>query len=352
MKTSHNRLQMVGAIAAALGLAGNVSALEMNIYGLGHLSVDSNNDGSNTVLAVASNASRLGFSGNHTVSDNLRIIFQYESGVDLTGSSGNDGNGGGPRDGQLFTNARDSWLGLEGSWGKVLAGRQGGLNQWLYDYNLFADQIGDLGNIWGGTGLPDRVSSTLSYTTPTFSNMNIMIGYAPETAATLDDEVSLAKFGYGAGKLKIGAGYASVGKGANPNHTAWAIIASYDFGGWNVGGGYQSESDIGGSSGNDRSSYTLGAAFNVGPGTLKAQYTLSDSNQPDADANQIAVGYDYAYDKATTLYVAYAATSNDANANFTANNYGHGKAVTVANGNDPSSISVGVVYKFDVGLIK
>ncbi|HEB78622.1 MAG TPA: porin [Methylothermaceae bacterium] len=352
MKTLHNLLQIAGAVAATLSLAGNVSALELDIYGVGHLSVDNNNDGSDTVLVVASNSSRLGFAGNHRIGDKLRVVFQFESGVDLTGNSGNDGNGGGPRDGQLFTRARDSWLGLEGNWGKVLAGRQAGLNQWLYDYNLFADQIGDLGNIWGGTGLPGRVDSALSYTTPTFSNMNVLFGYSPETTANADDEVTLAKLNYGAGKLKVGAGYASVGQGANPDHTAWAVTASYDFGNWNLGGGYQSESDIGGTSGYDSRSYTLGAALTLGSGTLKAQYVLFDGNQADSDANQIAVGYDYPFDKATIFYIAYAATSNDANGGFTANNYGHGKAVTVANGDDPSSLSVGVVYKFDVGLIK
>jgi len=59
--------------------------------------------------------------------------------------------------GRFSPRARDSFLGLRShDYGSIQFGRVGGLNQWLYDYNLFADQVGDLGNIWGGDGLPGR----------------------------------------------------------------------------------------------------------------------------------------------------------------------------------------------------
>jgi len=348
------KLTGIGAATAmALGLASNNAlALELDIYGVGHLSVDSNDNGTTSQMYVASNSSRLGFKGNQNISNTLKLIFQFESGVDLTGEGTNDGNGGGTSN-NLFTTARDSFAGLSGDFGTIMAGRFGGLNQWVYDYNLFADQIGDLGNVWGGTGLPGRASSTVAYTTPDINGFDALVAYHPENG-TADGDIPIIKLNYKTGNLKFGLGNMSVGKGTgNPEHNVTAFTGSYNPGGWSVGGGFQSESDIGGTAGNDRDSYTFGASFKVGDnGALKAQYTASDADAANADATQIAVGYDYNLDKATTVYVAYSSTDNDANAAFSTNNYGHGKAVTPANGQDPASISIGVVYKFGVGLVK
>lgn len=353
MQKSNSHTPLATAVATALWLSASTgSALELNVYGVGHLSVDSNDNGTDSFLYVASNSSRLGFKGNQDVSDDLKIIFQYESGVDLTGEGTNDGNGGGTAN-NLFSTARDSFVGLSGDFGTVMAGRLGGLNQWLYDYNLFADQVGDLGNIWGGTGLPGRASSTVAYATPDINGFDALIAYHPENGSA-DADVPIIKLNYKTGDLKFGLANMSVGQGTgSPEHDVTAFTASYDGGSWTVGGGYQTESDIGGTAGNDRDSYTVGASFKVGAdGTLKAQYTSSDADAANADATQIAVGYDHSLDKATTVYIAYASTDNDPAATFTANNYGHGKAVTPTSGQDPSSISVGIVYKFDVGLIK
>ena len=365
MKKSLRLTPLASAVAAVLCLGpGSASALDINLYGVGHLSVDSNDDGKTSQLYVASNSSRLGFKGGHDLDNGMRIVFQYEAGVDLTGRGTNDGNGPGVGNG-LFTTARDSFAGLSTSAGTVLAGRLGLLNQWLYDYNLFADQVGDLGNIWGGTNLPGRANGVIAYATPKIADsLDGLVAFVPESG-TKNAASVLVKVNFAKGGLKLGGAYLSLGKGnfttpPNPtSHTTAAITGSYGFGAFSVGGGYQTESDIGGASGVDRNSYTIGASYNFGASTIKAQYTNSDSNQTNADANMIAVGYDYAFDKATTLYVAYASTTNDPAASFTANNYGHGQAVAPGsiagvpgNGLDPSSISVGLVYKFDLALMK
>ena len=355
MQKGHFHIALATAVAVALSLgAGNASALELNIYGVGHLSADNNDDGANSQLYIASNSSRLGFKGNHDLVKGMKVIFQYESGVDLTGRGENDGNGPGTSN-NLFSTARDSFVGLSGVFGSVMAGRLGVLNQWLYDYNLFADQVGDLGNIWGGTGLPGRANGVLAYATPNIANLfDGLLAFIPENG-TEDMDSAVLKLNFKIGSIgKIGGAFTTVGTGTgNPEHNAAAITGSYSIGNFTVGGGYQIESDIGGVSGDDRNSITLGGSFSFGNGhTVKIQGTNSDADLPDANATQIAVGYDYAVDKAFTVYVAYASTDNDANASFTANNYGHGQAVSPANGNDPASFSLGAVYKFDVGLVK
>ncbi|NRB24177.1 hypothetical protein [Shewanella sp.] len=49
----------------------------------------------------------------------------------------------------------------------------------------------------------------------------------------------------------------------------------------------------------------------------------------------------------TTLYLAYSYVSNDA---FSADGKGHGDKVVSGMGDDPSALSFGIIYKFDVIL--
>lgn len=345
---------LVVAMAVGTTLSTPVWALDLSIYGVGHLSADSINNGSTSSGYLHSNSSRLGFKGNHDIGNGLAVLFQYESGVDLTGNGTGDGNGGANSNGQIFTRARDSFVGLKGGFGTVLLGRLPALNQWLYDYNLFGDQVGDLGNIWGGDGLPGRADHAAYYRTPDFGGFSFGLSYVPNQGGT-NAKSYIAKGDYAKGGLKLGAAYGNFGSGVagTPDHKTDAITASYDFGAFNLGGGWQRETAIGGVSNADRNKYTLGAAVKAGSsGTVKAQYANAGNlnGTPSSGAKQLAVGYDHAWDKSTTLYVAYAKTRNDTGASYSAFDWGHGDQGVPAIAGSPSAISVGVVYKFDVGL--
>jgi predicted porin len=338
----------VTTLAGACVLASPVQALELNVYGVGHLSADSVDDGNESATFIASNSSRLGFRGNQDLGNGMKAVFQIESGVDLTGQGGNDGNGGAEGDTNgVFTAARDSYAGIAGGFGMVIAGKLGGLNQWLYDYNLFGDQVGDLGNVWGASGLPGRAANAAHYRTPDFGGLSVGLSYVPDEDTTVTADASIVKADFATGGLKVGGAYAKVGE----DWTVTALTASYDLGQFTVGAGAQNESDIAGISGADRSSYTVGASMKLGAnGTLKAQYAVSNPDADDSDSRQLAVGYDHSLNKYTTVYVAYAKVDNDDGAAITANNYGHGDAVGVVAGNDPSALSVGLVVKFDAGF--
>jgi predicted porin len=313
--------------------------------------VDNADDGLDSSTHVASNSSRLAVSGDQELTDALTAVFQYESGVDLTGEGENDGNGGASSTGQLFTRTRDAFVGLSGAFGKLLVGRLGGLNQWVYDYNLFADQVGDLGNIWGNSGLAGRVDSIIQYATPDISGFNAAVSYAPDEGVD-DTDIFVAKANYGTGGVKVGAAFMSQGTGMPDEHTAFALTGSYSMGNFGIGGGYQNESDIGGVPGNDQDSFTVGASFKVGNGALKGQVAWTDADAIESDATQWAIGYDYNITDNATVYIAYADTDNDAFASFSANNYGHGDNVGAgAPGADPNAISVGFVYKFKAKVL-
>ncbi len=358
MYQNYSIYPLVITVSVIINLGGHsAAASELDIYGVGHLSADINDDGQDSQGYIASNSSRLGVRARHDLGNGLHVGAQYESGVDLTGRGSNDGNGPGTSN-NLFSTSRDSFVSLGGNFGTVTTGRLGVLNQWVYDYNLFADQIGDLGNIWGGTGIPGRANGMIAYTSPEVGmGLKGVVGYIPESG-TNNADITVLKLNMDNGSgLKLGLGYNNQGNGnftaASQDQKAFAVTASYSTGAFSVGGGYQSDTDIGGVNGADRDSYTLGGSYSFGRTALKAQYTNSDADAVDGDADMAALGVDYALDKSTTLYAAYANTSNDPAADFTANNYGHGQAVNpAASGEDPASFSVGVVYKFDANIVK
>lgn len=353
-KLDNKRFIQAALAAGGLICAAPASALDLAIYGVGHVSGDRIDIDTSSSSYFHSNSSRLGFRGDHALGGGLTAIFQYESGVDLTGHGRGDGNGGATSGGQIFTRARDSFVGVKGGFGQVVFGRVGGLNQWLYDYNLFGDQVGDLGNIWGGDGLPGRLDHAAMYSTPKMGGFSAALTYAPDQGDD-DSRALVAKVDFGTGPFKVSGAYGNFGNGdGSPETKAAAVTVSFDSGPFSVGGGYQRETDLGGISGADRDKYTVGATFKLGAGVLKAQYARADDlgDTSGTGAKQWAVGYDHAWDKATTVYVAYANTDNDSGAAYTSYNYGHGDhgVPGLLPGRKASAISVGLVYKFDVAV--
>jgi predicted porin len=347
----YNQKLMIASSVVMAMIAVPAIALNLDIWGVGHLSVDQADNGTEDSTYVASNSSRLAVSGDQDLNNGLSVIFQYESGVDLTGRGENDGNPGAESDGQLFTGARTAFVGLTGGFGKVQVGRMNGLEEWLYDFNLFADQVGDLGNIWGGTGLYGRVNNLVRYTTPNFGGFDISLSYAPEEGID-DSDVGVIKANYANGDLKLGGAYMSQGARTSDDHTVFALTGSYSLGAVMIGAGYQNESDIGGVAGNDRDGFTVGTSVKIGNGTIKGQVAHTSGESSETDATLWVIGYDHSIDKNLVVYVAYARSNNDANVGFSANNYGHGDNVGVgALGNDPDVISVGIVYSFKARLL-
>lgn len=318
-------------------------ALELDVWGKANLSVDSVSGGNSEFQGVVSNSSRLGFGGNHELNPNTKAIFQIETGADPTGNSGN-----------LLGGTRDSYVGVESTAGTLMAGRLGGLNQWLYDYNLFGDQVGDLGNIWGGNGLPGRVNGALHYKSPALGNgNNVSVSYVPEGKNNGSDAYVIRATHDNAG-LKLALSAANVGNGAGkPDHKVTALTGSKDFGNFSVGGGLQKETDANGIAGNDFDSYTLGASTKVSPkGKAKIQYTNSEGNGAGTTAKQLSLGYDYALSDNASMYVTYAKTDNGAATSYRVDNWGHGAGGSAPNaGDDPSAISVGFVYNFKASLV-
>lgn len=342
---------MISAVAASSLMAANIE-----LYGQAHLSGDSVDNGTNSTATFASNSSRLGVKASHALSNGLTVLGQYEVGVDLTGRGQDDGNGGDFTTGAngFFTSARDSYVGISGNFGTVVGGNLGAQNQWIYDYNLFADQIGDLGNLLGAGGVgPDRASGTVGYISPTFSGLQGVLAYmAPSTNNTTGNASAIvAKLNYDMGNgLKAGAGYINVDAdtAGTDNKSEVALSASYTQDMFSVGGGYAMMKNTGGNN-VDRDVWHVGASFSpVKSTTLKAHYAALSDDAATSDAKMFAVGADYDLGGGASAYVAYSKTTNEASATYKANNWGHGQSALGAPtaGLDPSAVSIGFVYKF------
>ena len=349
-------IEILGVLSASL--CWPAWAADLNLYGVGHLSFDEMDTGASSSTYVHSNSSRLGIKGDQDLNDFLSVYIQYESGVDLTVHGTGDGNGGATSAGQIFTRARDSFLGLKSSYGSIQFGRVGGLNQWLYDYNLFADQVGDLGNAFGGDGAPGRLDNSVMYISPTVSGIRFTLTYVPDEG-TRDQHDFVAKADYVVSGLKVGAGYAKFGSGivGIPSLQMYAATASYTLDLFNVGGAYQHEKNVGGISAADRDQATFGAAVQLGTNlTVKAQYTWSGavSGAPGSTTRQLAAGLDYNLASTTAIYFAYAHTSNAALTAFSPFDYGHGDqgVPPLLDGKTAVAYTIGLIYKFDVSILR
>jgi predicted porin len=362
-------------LALSLVAASSLMAANIDLYGQAHLSADAVDNGTNSTTTLASNASRLGVKASADIGKGVTAVLQYEMGVDLSGNGSNDdGNGGdfnanagnGNNNG-FFTSARDSFVGLKSDkYGMLLAGNLPGVNQWMYDYNLFADQVGDLGNIWGSAGIGiDRANSTVAYFIPTVvEGLSGDIAYVSDQNGNTGSSLTgvLVKANYENSGFKVGVGYLAIQNqdsntsttlGGDP--TDLAITASYSQDNFSIGGGYVKSTNVSGTlHDKDRDAYTAGASYTMNKVTLKAQWAAVSDDVANSDADMIAVGADYALFKDATVYVAYASTSNDTGASYGANGWGHGKSAygSPVAGQDPSVFSLGLVYKFGGNIYK
>lgn len=363
MKKKLTALAVTAALAPVAAMAGThdiTISSNVSIYGRADLSVDkmSGVAADTNKTSVSSNSSRFGVKGSHDIGGGMTGMFQIESGVNLAGSQVRDGNGP-VTSGQVFSRARDMFIGLGGNFGAIKVGRMGGANQWVYDSNLFADQLGDTGNFTGEiAGFGGRLDGILMYETPNMNGFNAALTYIP--ARSLDAAPATGNSSYGA-KFD----YANSGFGAHLAHfnvsttTAavetenknTSIAGSYDFGNGMVTAQYVNfKVDTAGAASTTRKVYNIGGKFNVSDnGAIKVQYSNADdlTGTPNSGANMIAIGYDHKLSDAMAAYVVYARTDNDTGAAFTVNRYGHGgDAGGAAAGEDPKGLSIGLGYNF------
>jgi predicted porin len=346
------------AMAVAGVMAAPMAAqADATVYGKIHMSIDAADNGTDSGTFLQSNSSRIGFKGSEDLGGGLSAIWQYESNASFsncTGSScvGSSANGFG---------GRNSYVGLKGSWGTVLGGRHDTpMKDVARKFDLFGDQVGDSRNVIGqgdgsGRGFDLRMNNVIAYVTPTFGG-----GFDARVAYVLEDnnlatggktDALSANISWKGGDLLVAAGYETHGEDWNAgteSETGMRVGVKWTPGGFIVSGFYETLADIGGTSGNDADAMGVGAGFKMGKNVFKAQYyTVDNDLGSENDASVMAVGWDHNLSKRSTVYIAYATTDNDATVTYRADAGGHQSTGSVsAAGEDPSSLSFGIVHKF------
>ncbi len=388
------------AVVAAFSAPAFADTPNVTIYGRAHLSLDSNSGnagstattGTKNGVNLTSNASRLGFKGAEELGAGLKAVYQYETQVEVQGSTG------------LFSTQRDTYIGVASGFGTVVAGRLPLANQYVGDANFFADKVGDAGNFTagglGGLGLlavPSRINRAIGYVSPSFGGVTVTVGYVPNTIQAINgtqngagkDSSLTLRAAYSNNGIFAAANYLNLGvTGLNLTPTATGAVTNgvpgaatfaqsgakitilslaggYDFGTVakvraqyvNTDANSNAAFSVG-QTGAKQTVLTVGGQFNFTENdAIKAQIAkaqdakLSGVTVAGSNATMYAVGYDHAMSKRTTVYAAYAKVSNGTGTQFSATNYAHGGVGTPgapAGGvsYSPSALSIGVIHDF------
>ena len=319
-------LAIAGALAAPMAVQAQGSNVQ--IYGLLQPSIDFVDNGNDTGTSMQNNNSRLGFKGSEDLGNGLKAIFQLESAVDFDDRSGTG-----------FIR-RDSWVGLAGSFGSLVAGTKFSAYKSSTDFvDPMGDTIGDYNNVFGvaafdTNGFNDRFRNGLHYTSPKFGGLTISATYGLELDSdgdglendggdNNDDSWSVA-VKYAAGPLTLTAAYEDqndrlLGDLGTTSAKAMKIAGGYKFGSTTLGLMYAKE-DFGSIAGLDieRDLVFASIKHSMGNIDLMASYTWADEfdDIDDSGANAFAVGAAYNFSKRTNIGAYYALVDNDDNAVF------------------------------------
>ncbi|PCI57510.1 MAG: porin [Gammaproteobacteria bacterium] len=302
------------------------SDTNLEIYGRADVSMQSSDDGlggdsdgEGSFTEIKSNASRIGFKGDHKLNDDLKVVFKIEFQVDLDGDS---------EKGNSITD-RNQYVGLKGGFGEVLLGiNDTVLKQSQGKVDLFSDLEGDIKVLWKGE---NRMSDTLTYKSPKFNGFQLGLTYVAEDSAenSAEDGMSAAVF-YGDKKLKKSNIYAAIAVDSEVKgyDTVRATIQG-KVAGVTLGAIYHTqEKSTDGS--NEMDGLMVSAKYSIGAATLKGQYQIADYDQDDVTKTGMTAGVDYKLAKNTKLYAFYTSFDMDSD---------------VSN-SDRDYLAAGIQYKF------
>ena len=308
------------AIGAAIAMPG-VAMAEANWYGKLNVQVEMYDfDEGDSATAydqwnLNSVDSRLGVKGSEDISDSLKAIYQAEFGIDV-----DDGS-----DGDVFSQ-RNIFVGLEGGFGKVIAGR---FDTPLKSAQGKADQFGDvnLGDIKYVLKGENRSNNLIQYSSPKIADsivatLAVQPGEHECTDSSPDycndglaDNFS-ASLAYSGGPiyaaLAYDSGMAKDDVAAGDTATPWDItrlVVTGNMDAFEAGFIYQTGEQSEPDEADEQDGFVLSGAFKADAHKFKLQYgmsTLTDGpTDAEVDTTQIALGYENKLSKQTSMYVHY-----------------------------------------------
>lgn len=328
--------------------------------------------GNGTASGLADGSSRFILSGSEDLGGGLRANFQVDTRFRI------DDNGSAPTASPLA--GGNTFIGLAGGFGNVQIGKldthycMGSDSHGVRSTSLQASSCGVLGYVVNASqsiANASRSVNVVRYTAPAMSGLTLSgtysFGYAGSEGAvgpTAKGDAYALTANYAAGPLTAGLTYWNA-KGENQTTTvartgqeAWTGMVNYNAGVATIGLTYdQSAYRAAGASAafvdTKRSAWSVPVTVPMGAGTALLTYTRAGNSKTgtvtnaNTGASLVAVGYDYALSKRTTVGVSYARMDNKSAAGYALYTQGALNGTpNNATGQDASQLYVGVRHTF------
>jgi len=345
-----NKKLLAVAVGAALAASAGISQADVKVYGVAHVSVDyvdmdlvAPAEVTNP-WNVADNSSRFGIKVSEDLGGGFTGLAQFEIFVDNTDTTTVNSN-------------RDNWVGIgQKAAGNLLIGRRDSAEK---DVGGIADlftreQLGESRAITNYGGGDARNNESVSFESAKFGPVSFKLQWFANDSQTNTNNGYNANVKVDMKPVTVGVAYWKTEATPTEDTDGYRLAVKAPVGPVTLAALYQQVNSIGGVVGADRSAYGLGVAFKfLGSNTVKAQYYVADTADNAAPgtengANQLSVGYDFAFSKSTLVYVTYTKLTNDANtAAWSIGGNGHGEAyASTVNGGEASGLSFGTRIVF------
>jgi predicted porin len=339
------------AIAAAImAVSGAATAQNVSVYGVIDTGFQNHNNGTETYSRAADNSlatSRLGFRGTEDLGGGLKANFMLEG--QLNPSVGSIGSTTVAAN-EIFN--REAWVGISSATlGEIRVGRQDVSG--AQDLDAWTSQFANFGNrAVNGTAieLGSDQKNVVKYISPKVGGFYLQAGFGSANAAgattdTAGDQQG-AVIGFDYGKLKLFAGTHKTDATSSATSKDFvAYGAAYDFGFASAGINY-AEGDVNNTNSAKNKSTQGSVRVPLAAGlALHGVYAIAKDGAQSADGEGkgYTVGVTKALSKRTTLYAAYTAVDNQANAKM----YMAGQVAAPATaGLDTKTTSVGISHTF------
>ena len=339
----------LAAVLTALTTA--VSAQNFTISGVIDAGFQHYNNGTTSFTRAANsgfNTSRINFQGSENLGGGLTAIFQLEGQINP-----HDGTVGSTTvvNNQFFN--REAYVGLRGAFGEVRMGQTDVTKAQDVDF-LVSAGVGNFalrGVNNTGIELGNDQNNTIAYYSPVMGGLQVQLGYKSNNAngATTDDSgnIQAVNVVYDVTKsLRVSAGHAKQ-KGAtsvaNRDFTVYGIRYNFGF----MSAGISSAEGDNSTTGDVKSRATTATVAVPVAATVKLVGAYHDTKDANYAADNKGTGYSVGVvkdlSKRTSLYAAYASTSNDANAGLAIVNM---TSTPSTRGLDTKSTMVGVSHVF------
>ncbi len=342
---------LAAAIAGIVAAPMTARAGDVALYGTIHMSVDTLRNYSvygypvgadwdaatedNNTLHVNSHYTRFGIRGSESLGHGLSAFFQME--FYLTAAEDYDESNS-----ESLTNVRNTFVGLEGDWGKAGIGRNDTpLKKSTASLELFGDIQGD----YNAIGFEDvRLADTVFYYSPNWNGFSFGAAVGIPSYSDEDDGVEVVSL---AATYTNGPWFASLAYEDFDNDVAdldnywdekWRLGLGWTANGFHVGFLYEDRDHPRGYDG--EYSWQISGSYTFGNNVLKAAYgrgieEWSSSGYGEYSDVQYSIGLDHKLSKRTKVYAIYTNFDSDYDPPIADKDY-----------YDWHSFGLGIVHKF------